>query len=205
MDLVSIRMSGWILILGFVMLVVGAVAAPRGAYDGDLEGRMRVIETRSGQWLVSKVFDGLAVVLPAIGFVLLALHQSRTGTGSTLYPVAGAVLALAGVVGIIYVVQLAFNPLPLYDRTSPVPIALALYGLMAVGLLLFGVTFLQSDTPTWLGYLTVIVPGLVILLVVLTLGSRPILAVGPEAGFGIGVVLYLITLIVGIMLVRQPL
>lgn len=205
MEFISARTSGWIMILGFVMLVLGAVAAPRGAYEGDVQDRMQVIDSQIGRWIVSKVFDALAVLLPAVGFVILAFHQGRTGSGSTLHPIAGAVFVLAASVGIIYVAQLAFNPLPLYDRTSPAPIALALFGLMAAGLLLFGVTFLQSDMPTWLRYLSVIGPGLVLLLVVLIRGSRPILSVGPEAGFGIGVVLYLIMLTVGITLVRQPL
>ena len=203
MDQLSMRTIGWVLIVGFVMLVVGGVAAPSGAYQGEISARRQVIETNRSQWLVSKVFDGLAVLLPAVGFVLLALVQSRQG-GSNLNTVAGIAGGLGGVVGVLYVLRLATDPLPLYDRASPVPIALLLYGLFAMALILFGVTFLRSTTPNWLALLMMVVPGLVLIFVILISGANPVVQVGPEAGFGIGVLLYLVVLVLGIVLTRLP-
>lgn len=202
-SLTSFRTTGWILILAFVFLVVGAMVAPSGAYQGALESRQAAISANRGQWYLSKVFDGLASVLPAIAFVLLAVGRARQG-GSLLNYLGGAAFLLAGIVGLIYVVQLTLDPIPFYNRTSVAPISLMFLGLMALGLLLFGASFLGGELPRWSGLLAVAGSALALIVLFLIQGSKPIVAAGPEAGFGIAILLYLIFLGLAIVLVRTP-
>lgn len=204
MDLTSHRTTGWILIIAFVFLVVGALVAPSGAYQGELESRQLVIGSHRAQWYLSKVFDGLASVLPAVAFVLLAVGRGRQG-GSLLNTLGGAAFLLAGIVGLVYVVQLTFDPIPFYKRTSVAPISLMFLGLMALGTLSFGISSLKSELPLWAGLLALIGSALALIVLFLIQGSRPIVAAGPEAGFGIAILLYLIFLGIGVALARARL
>lgn len=203
MDLISTRTSGWLLVVGFIMLVAGAAVAPSGAYDGEISARQQVINSKAGQWRLSKVFDGLAAVLPPVSFLMLAVLRSRQGSSMTSMA-GGVVFVIAGIIGAVYVYRLATDPLPFYDRSSPAPISLALYVSYAAGLLLFGISFLPAELPRWISLSMIAISALALILVVLIRGANPILHTGPEIGFGIAVVLYLVTLAVGIALIRSP-
>lgn len=199
----NLRLSGWILILGFAALVVGALAAPAGAYDGSLESRQRVIEAQSSQWRLSKVFDGLAVVLPAVAFIMLAF-QLRHQSGSVLSTIGGLAFLMGGVVGLVYVIQLATDPIPLYDRETLAPLSVALYSFFSLGLVMFGVAFIRAGLPAWVGWLAVVIPAAVLLTLLISVTGGALLRLPPEIGFLLGVLIYLVTLFVAVGLVRRP-
>ena len=199
MNLPSARSIGLILIGGFVMLVVGALVAPAGAYEGSISDRLAVINTNEGQWQLSKVFDALAVAFASVGMVLLALLNNRS-QGAWLNSLGGVCFGAAGIVGLVFVYLLVTDPGPLYDRDAPAPLVVLFIALMAVGVLAFGIHFFRSDYPRWVAVLNVVVGAGVLtgLVAVLVSGA------GPETAFGLAAAIYLGILGGGIVLLRHP-
>ena len=195
----SEKTIGFILILGFVMLVAGAAIAPSAAYEGSIEDRLAVINSNEGQWLLSKVFDGLAVVFASVGLVMLAIVNNRSH-GGWLNTLGGVCLGIAGIVGLVWIYILVTDPGPLYDRETPAPIVVLFITMVALGLLAFGLHFLRADYPRWVGLVTAVVGGGILVAQVLI----QILNTGPEVAFGLGSLMYLVFLAIGIMLVRRP-
>lgn len=190
------RLAGICMIVGFVMLVVGGLAAPSGAYQGSIEERLAVIDANYPQWILSKILDGAAVAFMGAGGLLLVFGLSRRDWLGTA---GGASLGMAGVVGLFYVYGLATDPGPLYDRDTPVPMVIVLVGLTAVGLLALSLHFLRAGYPRWAGFTgtvagTAAVVGLTVILV---------LQPGPEPMFLVELVAFIGILCIGIMLVRQ--
>jgi hypothetical protein len=190
------RLAGFFMIAGFVMLVIGGLAAPSGAYQGSIEERLAVIDANHAQWILSKILDGAAVAFMAAGGLLLVFGLSRR---NWLGIVGGVSLGVAGIVGLFYVYRLATDPGPLYDRDTPVPMVIVLVGLTAVGLLAVSLHFLRAGYPRWAGSTGAVVgvAALVGLAVILIL--RP----GPEPMFLVELLAFLGILCIGIMLVRQ--
>ena len=193
------RFAGLLMLAGFVMLLVGVAVAPAGAYVGDIDERLAIIDAHSGQWLLSKVFDALALALPAAGFVTLSISAGRERTASLLSMLGGTCLALAGVVGLAYVVTLTTDAASIYDRTSPAPIVLGFISLIALGLVAFGVHFVRSGYPPWAGTLAAVVGGGVLAAEVLVLA----LGIGPEGAFGLAGAEYLGVVALAVVLIRR--
>lgn len=201
MRILTTRTAGWLMIGGFAMYIIGAFAAPAGAYQGPLEQRMSIIEGQSTQWILSKVFDALSLLLLA-GYVLSAVVQGRKG-GSLVNTLAGLSSGSAGLAGGVFVYRLAMRPMDFYDRLSPAPLVLVFVSLIAAGVLLFGLTFLNRDVPNWLGGLMIAFGGLVLITLTLVQGESPVFPAGPEAAFGLISLLYLVSTVVGIRLARS--
>lgn len=195
-ELSSGKLSGVLLILAFLMLVVGGIAAPSGAYQGAIEERLAIIDANQAQWIVSKVLDGSAVAFMGAGGVILAIGLRRR---SWLGVTGGTSLGAAGIVGLVYVYRLATDPGPLYDRAVPVPTVIVLVALTAIGLLGLGLCFLLAGYPRWASLIgTVAGVGALI-------GLAPILILrpGPEPVFAVEAFAFVGILSIGIMLVRQ--
>ena len=193
------RSAGFLMLAGFVMLLVGVAVAPAGAYVGAIHDRLAIIDAHSGQWLLSKVFDALALALPAVGFVTLSISSGRGRTASLLSTLGGTCLALAGVVGLGYVVILTTDAASIYDRTSPAPIVLAFISLIALGLVAFGVHLVRAGYPRWAGTLAAAVGAGVLAAEVLVLG----LGIGPEGAFGLAAAEYLGVVAIAVVLIRR--
>ena len=195
-ELSSERLAGFFLIVGFVMLVAGGLAAPSGAYQGSIDERLAVIDANHAQWIVSKIFDGAAVAFMGAGGLLLVFGPNRRDWLGTA---GGASLGMAGVVGLFYVYRLATDPGPLYDRDTPVPMVIVLVGLTAVGLLTLSFHFLRAGYPRWAGLTGAVVGVLALVGLAVILILQP----GPEPMFLVELLAFLGILCIGIMLVRQ--
>lgn len=186
-----------VLILGFAGMVIGALVAPQEAYQGEIADRLRVIDSQDGRWIISKILDGLAVLLLTGGMVLLGVVNSNSELGGPLNTVASVSFGISGLVGLFWVYLLVVNPGPLYDRQAPAPLVVAFIGLLAIGLLAHGVHSLGvTGYPNWLGWLNATV-GVLILIVILVVaaGAGP-----PEIAFPLAAVIYAAALTTGITL-----
>jgi hypothetical protein len=198
MKRLSERTIGIVLVSGFVMLIVGAFVAPSGAYEGSIEDRLTIIEANEGQWFLSKIFDGLAVVFASSGLVMLSRNNSRN-EDRPLSLIAGIAAGFGGIIGLLWIFALVTDPGPLYYRDTPALMAVLFITSMAISLVALGIQFLRSDYPRWASLLTTLVAAAVLVAIVLIL----ILEGGPESAFGLASLMYLAILPVGIMLVRR--
>ncbi len=188
------QIAGLILIAGFALLAIGAAVAPPRAYKGpDVEKRLKVIMVHQARWNLSKLFDGLAVLAPAAGFLLLALDLRNQQSTAPLVVGTGAIL-LGASLGVIYVYRLAVRPEIYWENHRPAPLAIAFLVLFLVGMVFFGIAYLQGDFPTWSGYLSIGAGFLGLLAYLISQTASP---------FYITAILYLVNLIIGIAMFRN--
>ncbi len=149
------RIAGFFIIAGFAFFVMGMFTAPANVYEGkDIDARLQIVANNQSRWILSKVFDGLALVVPAFGFLFLTVYL--WGRQST-WPLAIGVAAfiLVALLGAVYVYRLTVDPGTYWQSSSPSPLAVAAVLSLSLGILLFGIAFLQGTFPNWLGYLSV--------------------------------------------------
>ena len=196
----SPRTVGIILIVGFVVMVVGAFVAPQGAYQGEVSDRLALIEDQESRWVLSKVFDGLSVLLLTGGMVLLGVMNTSNDAEGWLNTSAAVCFAIAGIVGVIWVYLLVSDPGPLYDRDTPAPLVVGFVALLAIGLFAYGAHFLQaSGYPTWVAWVNIIVGVLVLIAVIgVAVGGGP-----PEVAFPLAAIIYAAVLTTGISLLNS--
>ena len=191
MDLLTL--AGVLLILGFVLLVLNMLLAPPRLYqETDTEVRLQIIADHRSRWIAAQVFGSLAPLITAIGFLILAIHFQEAQY-SLLLNLGAAGLILGAVSMMIYSFQGMSDPGTYLTITKPSPLVIAGVALTSIGGILFGVTFLQSSLPNWLGYLTIASATLLFTYLFLK-GSAGYLSI---------MFFYLVTLIVGIVLVLQ--
>lgn len=148
-------LSGILLIAGFVFIVLGAMTAPKEAYEGDdLDARLKVISANQSQWNLSKVFDALGVALPGIAFFLLARHLAASQSNPALVKLAGGILLLSSIVGVYYAYRLAATPKDMWVAGFPEPISFSLILSYLIGFLLLTFVITNHIFPAWLFYLS---------------------------------------------------
>ncbi len=189
----ALNWAGFTLIAAFIMLATGALLAPQNVYSGsNLQKRLHSLRSQQARWKISKVFDGLAVVLPAAGFLFAA--QAMQDNQPVWLLIAGSSAFLLGaVLGVAYVIRLALTPEIYWRSETPSRLALAYLIALLFGMFVFGFLFVRAGLPTWLGYLTMgaAAAGLV--------GSLVYRTASP---FYLTALLFIVNLIVGIALAQ---
>ena len=191
MDLLTL--AGILMILSFVLIILNMVLAPPRLYqETDKEVRSQIIADHQTRWITSQVMGALAPIFTAFGFLILAIHFQSTQNPWLLY-IGAAGLILGAVSMMIYSFQGMSDPGTYLTITKPSPLVIAGVALTSIGGILFGVTFLQSSIPNWLGYLLI---GSAILLI-------SYLFIKESFVYLSIMLFYLVTLIVGIVLLLQ--
>ena len=188
------RLTGILLIAGFVFVVLGAMAAPSDAYQGDdLDARLNVISANQSQWNLSKVFDALGVALPGIAFFLLARHLAASQSNPALARLAGGILLLSSITGAYYAYRLAVTPKEMWIAGFPEPLSFSVVLSYLIGFLLL--TFVISDHifPAWLFYLSASAASLGLVAAVVFRTTSP---------FFLFALLSMLNVVIGIVLVR---
>lgn len=185
------RISGVLLIAGFASIMLSAFINAPGLYQtDDISERLQIIESHRTRWLASEAIVTLGVLLTAIGFALLASFLRNEG--GSLVPLLGAVATAAGtLVGLYFVYLQTTDPRGGYSGAYPTAENLA-YWLWLAGLLLFGIAFLQTGLPNWLGYLSAGATAIYGVVFLIT-----------GAGFLTPFIMALLSLVIGIVLLRQ--
>jgi hypothetical protein len=192
------RLAGMALIASFVFLILNFVVGPPGVSQApDVETALQAIRDQQGLYVLANVISGIAVLLPAVGLLLLALHLRGKqdpwpiNLGTTAFLI-GALL------GLIHVYRITVDPRPyletVIERVTP-PTLFTIFGFVILaGAFLFGVAFLQSGLPKWVGYMLTGYAAISAAVVLIT--GIPV--------FPAVVLLYPVILVVGIVLFRRP-
>lgn len=182
------RWAAICLAAAFVAMALSTVLIPPKLYaTNDIDERLRIIETFRTRWLANQIFVFCFGVLVIAGFCLLASALQTDGRDWT--SIVGAAAMVVGTLSGLYFAYLQVtNPRGGYSGTFPVPENLA-YWFWLAGMVLFGVAFVLTDLPDWLGYATAVV-GIAYAAVFLT----------TRAGFMTPFILALICLMIAIVL-----
>jgi len=189
------QFSAIMLILGFVFILVASFIGPPNLYqEPSIERQLEMIEEHRVAWIASNVFFGLAGLTTAVGLILFTL-QLR-GNGNMWVAGAGSVTYIVGAIAYtIFLYQRTVKPAELFMDYSFSPLTVILLGSLVIGLLFYGITFLQVGYPAWLGAgmiaSIVLIGGAALFFPAQFFKSFP-----PQ-------VLFLFTLVAGIVLLRQ--
>jgi hypothetical protein len=184
-----------LLILGFVFVLVASFVSPPRLYqEPESETRLAIIADYPARWIASNVFFVLAGVATAIGLGLFSLHL-RGSVNAWVNGLAVAGYSLGTVAWVILVVSRTANPEPYFGAYHFSPFTIALLWLLAGGLLLYGVAFLQAGYPGWLGVSTI--AGMALIGGVALFFPTQFYASFPPQLF------YLFTLVAGIVMLRK--
>jgi hypothetical protein len=79
----QIKLSAFLMIMGFLFLVGGGIAAPPGVYrEKQLEGQLKIISDYQSRWSATGILGALGVLSSSAGFILLGLHHWENHFGS---------------------------------------------------------------------------------------------------------------------------
>ena len=193
----KLRLSGIVLITGFIVLVLGSFiqTPPRLYQERDIDVRMQIVEDYQSQFTNAQISTVVGATGLAVGYLLLTLHLQRDETaGLAMF---GAAAMLLGTISLaILMLQGISDPRAFLERASVEGTALSIYNegftwLTITGYLLYGIVFLRGDFPKWLAYITL---GITILVLVVALFI--------EAAI-VELIFFLMPLIVGIVLLRR--
>lgn len=189
------QIGGLFLVAGFIFILAASFVGPPRLYqEPDVNRQLELIAGHSTAWIASNVFFGLAGLVTAGGLALFALHLRgsenawQAGTGAAAY-------ALGAVVYAIFLYRRTVDPAALFANYAFSPLTVVLLSSLVIGLLLFGVVFLQAGYPGWLGW-GVIVGMVLIGGAALFFPAQFFQSFPPQA-------LYLFTLAAGIVMLRR--
>ncbi|HZD57128.1 MAG TPA: hypothetical protein VE136_10420 [Anaerolineales bacterium] len=189
------QIAGVVLIVGLVLVLVAAFAGPPRLYqDPDSDNRLQIIADYPGRWLASNLFFILAGVVTAVGLGLFSLHL-RASISGWITGLAAAGYTLGTIAWMVLMAGRAVNPEPYFRNYTFSPLTVALLWLILVGLLLYGVAFLQAGYPGWLGFGTIAGTGLI--------GAAALFFPNQFYASFPPQILYLFTLVSGIVMLRQ--
>lgn len=186
MDL--IRTSAILMIIGFSLIIIGAVIGPPGVYQKpELADRLKIIDKHQGRWKATNIISALGILFTSTGFLVISISIWKSQNQTLLFlGAAGAVIS--GLAISIESYLRAIDPATRLSSNSAM-FAIGL-GAFIVAIFLFGFIFLQAGYPAWLGYLMI--------------GAALVLGAGAIfIDFFIGELILLIPFIAAIVILRQ--
>jgi hypothetical protein len=184
-----------LLILGFVLILVATIIQPPGLYqEDDSNRRLELIASHSTRWITSNLFYALAALVTAGGLTLFSL-QLRGNNNMWLAGAGSAAYLLGAIIYAIFLYRRTIDPAAIFMDYKFSPLTAILLGSLVIGLLLYGVTFLQVGYPHWLGMSLIagmlLIGGAALFFPAQFYKTFPVQA------------LYLFTLVTGIVMLRQ--
>lgn len=147
------RLSAILLIAGFAALVFAAPFSVPGLYRiTDPSERVEIIEQHKSNWSIGQFLVGIGISLTAAGFFVLNTRL-YTVANAWITTLGAAAFIIAAFSGAIFIYRQTTDPLATYEGTYKA-FQTVYYALSLVGLLFFGIVFLQAGFPGWLGYMT---------------------------------------------------
>lgn len=118
--------------------------------------RERIVEENKTRWNITQTIAGIGFLLMPIGFAVLA--TLLPSEGNIWIPTLGsAALILGAISGVYFLYRQTTDLVGAFSGRYP-GFEPAANILTLIGLILFGIGFLQTNIPAWLGYLTAGVP-----------------------------------------------
>ncbi|HEX6306408.1 MAG TPA: hypothetical protein VFZ76_19565 [Anaerolineales bacterium] len=189
------QLAGFLLIAGFVSILIASMVGPPRLYqEPESETRLQIIANHPTRWAAANLFFALGGLVTAGGLTFFSLGL-RGSVNMWLVGLSAVAYILGAIIWAAFMYQRTVNPASLFTSYAFSPLTVALLGLIVIGLLLYGVVFLQAGYPGWLG-IGMIAGMALIGGAALLFPTRFFEAFPPQ-------VLYLFTLIAGIVMLRK--
>ena len=179
--------AGILAIVGSILFLLTPMFTSRGLYEMTAEKRMEYVEANPGPIRLQNILLSLGGFLPAVGYLLWTLTFREQGA-LWMHVLGAASLLVGAVLLAVYFYQLYRDPKTYYQAKKVTWPGKAYFVLIELAFILYGVLFIQTDFPNWLGFLSIAVAvGMLVWLLVVSWIDLP-----PQP-------LFLVTLIAGIV------
>lgn len=187
--------AGISLILGFIFILAASIVGPPRLYqEPESETRLEIIAHYPARWVVSNIFFALGGLITASGLLLFSL-QIWGNANAWLISLSAVAYVLGTIAWVIFLYRRTINSSSLFTSYAFSPLTVALIGFIVIGLLLYGIVFLQTGYPGWLGVVTIV--GMALIGgAALFFPSQFFASFPPQ-------VIYLVTFVAGIVILRQ--
>jgi hypothetical protein len=154
------KSAGIVMIVGFAMVLLASLIGPNQVYSApDAETRLEIIANNRGRWAATNLVWAIASLVTAVGMVMLTLALRESESPWLLY--AGALAFLIGAVAwALYLYQRIGDPAGNLYTTPPAPLSLVFAWATLAALALYGLAFILGSYPNWLGYVLIVLTGL---------------------------------------------
>lgn len=189
------QVAGIAISTGSILYFLAMPVAPQVYQKEDIGQRTAILAANETRWLVSQGLFALGMLLPAVGFLLLTMQSRATLPGWLIY-LGAAAFFIGAINGAYLIYRQTLDPAAFWEETLPIPNIIGyLYIILTLlALIIYGIVFIQGSYPGWIGYLMTSA-GAIMLIAFLVLRG--------EGGFFISVLMYLVTLIAGIVITVQ--
>ena len=146
--------SSIVIIVGSLMFIFAA--APMSGIYGEksLEDRLAKITANRNAFILSQVGFGLGSLITGVGYLLLSIDL-RDSQNVLSAGAAAALIAGAGLWAF-FTYQRTKDPASIFGDYLGSRIMWASFAFTEIGLVLYGIVFLQSTYPDWLGYTSLV-------------------------------------------------
>jgi len=193
--MIQLNLSAYLLIAGCALVLLAtSVGPPRLYQEPDSQKQLENIENHRDRWLLSNLMFGLGGLSTAVGLILFSLYAQRE-VHPLLNWLAALGYALGTVLWLLFLYNRTIKPGQLFENYAFTPQTIVLIGSLLLGLLIYGIIYLQAGYPGWLGSGTI---GLALLIGALAMlfPDRFFASFPPQ-------LLYLFTLAAGIVFLGQ--
>jgi hypothetical protein len=149
------KIAGILIIAGFIIFWAGNIYSPPGIYqEPDNQVRLALVEQYQTRWVISQAGGGVGIAVIALGLLALGVHwRQEQGPWLTYLPAALNLLSVAFVSWYLY--QYIVDPLTGWEGApSNISTWISTLSMLGAGVL-FGILFLRTGYPAWLGYVTI--------------------------------------------------
>ena len=179
--------AGIIATVGSTLFLLTPMFTSSGLYQMTAEKRMEFVEANPGPIRLQNTLLSLGGFLPAVGYLLWTFAFREQGT-LWLHVLGAASLLVGAVFLAVYFYQLYRDPGSYYLARKVSWSGKAYFTLTELAFVLYGILFLQTDFPDWLGFLSIAAAvGMLVWFLVVGLTDLP-----PQPFF-------LVTLVAGIV------
>lgn len=148
------RISGIVIILGFVIYWIGNIYSPPGTYqEADLHERLNIVEAYPTRWAVSQGLGVVGIGIIFLGLLLVSI-KAAGGTSPFLTYLPAGLNILSLILLVVWVRQYIADPLSSWQGEVSLFLAAPGYIIVTAGIL-YGLLFLRMGLPAWIAYVLI--------------------------------------------------
>lgn len=190
------KIAALLLIAGAGVYVIGTLASPPKLYDiPDMQKRLDLIAANKTRYNISLYLSFASMFIALGGFICLALFNM--GEENAMLTNLGALSVTIGTIfATFYMYWYVNNLVKAWEGGGVTPILILYFVVTCLGLFLFGMFFLKSGLPGWLGYASIALSLVFLIIFFAFKGSGTFIAIS---------LFYLWLGVVGIVMLARPL
>ncbi len=166
----AIRLAGISVILGVIVFWAGNIYSPPGVYqETNTVLRLEAVDRYPTRWAISQGLGGVGIAIILFGLLLYGLQLTEDrGPWLTYLPAGLNIIAMFLAFAWLY--EYITDPGPIFNGSGGSNLLTIAAVMMLLAATLYGLLFVGSPFPVWIGYLTI---GYAVVALIALLVAKP--------------------------------